>query len=54
MKSRKSYFDAYENFAVSRSEGGVLTARFHTNDKELTLVRASTEDRYDQRPAGTA
>jgi enoyl-CoA hydratase/carnithine racemase len=44
MKSRKSYFDAYENFAVSRSEGGVLTVRFHTNDKEHTFTGTTHHD----------
>jgi enoyl-CoA hydratase/carnithine racemase len=44
MESRKSYFDAYENFAVSRSEGGVLTVRFHTNDKEHTFTGTTHHD----------
>jgi enoyl-CoA hydratase/carnithine racemase len=44
MKSRKSYFDAYENFAVSRSDGGVLTVRFHTNDKEHTFTGTTHHD----------
>jgi enoyl-CoA hydratase/carnithine racemase len=44
MNSRKSYFDAYENFAVSRSEGGVLTVRFHTNDKEHTFTGTTHHD----------
>ena len=44
MESRKSYFDAYENFAVTRSEGGVLTVRFHTNDKEHTFTGTTHHD----------
>jgi len=44
MNSRESYFDAYENFALSRSEGGVLTVRFHTNDKEHTFTGTTHRD----------
>jgi enoyl-CoA hydratase/carnithine racemase len=44
MNSRKSYFDAYENFAVNRSEGGVLTVRFHTDDKEHTFTGTTHHD----------
>jgi hypothetical protein len=29
--SKSDYFDRFENLAMERDEGGVLTARFHTN-----------------------
>ena len=30
MSPTPDYFDRYENFALTRSESGVLTLRFHT------------------------
>lgn len=29
--SNPSYFDAYQNLAMSRDDDGVLTVRFHTS-----------------------
>ena len=38
MSSRQSYFDVYENFALSRSAHCVLTVRFHTNNGPITFT----------------
>jgi enoyl-CoA hydratase/carnithine racemase len=38
MKTEPSYFDAYENFALSRSAAGVLTVRFHTDGGPVTFT----------------
>ena len=32
MSSSPDYFGRYENLALTRSESGVLTLRFHTGD----------------------
>ena len=38
------YFSAYENFAIDRSESGVLTARFHTNGAEHVFTGTTHRD----------
>jgi enoyl-CoA hydratase/carnithine racemase len=38
MNAQQSYFDVYENFALSRSATGVLTVRFHTNNGPITFT----------------
>jgi enoyl-CoA hydratase/carnithine racemase len=44
VSSTPAYFDRYENFAVSRSPSGVLTARFHTDGKEHTFTGTTHHD----------
>jgi enoyl-CoA hydratase/carnithine racemase len=44
MNDMPSYFDRYENFALSRSASGVLTLRFHTGGKEHTFTGKTHHD----------
>jgi enoyl-CoA hydratase/carnithine racemase len=44
MKMQPDYFDRYENFAISRSAGGVVTVRFHTDGKEHTFTGTTHHD----------
>jgi enoyl-CoA hydratase/carnithine racemase len=38
MSTNPDYFGKYENFALCRSEGGVLTMRLHTDDGPATFT----------------
>ena len=38
------YFTRYENFAFERTDGGVLTLRFHTNGGPITFTGQTHED----------
>src|ERR1700756_5897999 len=38
MSTSPDYFDRYENLALTRSESGVLTLRFHTNGGPATFT----------------
>jgi hypothetical protein len=38
MADTPDYFDRYENFALTRSDSGVLTLRFHTNVGPVTFT----------------
>jgi enoyl-CoA hydratase/carnithine racemase len=44
MSDTPGYFDRYENFAINRSPGGVLTVRFHTEGKEHTFTGTTHHD----------
>jgi enoyl-CoA hydratase/carnithine racemase len=44
MSSSSDYFDRYENFALTRSESGVLTLRFHTNGGPVTFTGTTHSD----------
>jgi enoyl-CoA hydratase/carnithine racemase len=44
MSDPPAYFNEYENFALSRSPGGVLTVRFHTDGKEHTFTGTTHHD----------
>lgn len=44
MSSTADYFDRYENFALTRSESGVLTLRFHTNGGPATFTGTTHSD----------
>ena len=44
MSSTADYFDRYENFALTRSESGVLTLRFHTNEGPATFTGTTHSD----------
>jgi enoyl-CoA hydratase/carnithine racemase len=39
--AKPDYFDNYENFALTRSEAGVLTLRFHTDGGPMTFTGAT-------------
>ena len=42
--SNPSYFDAYENLAMSRDGSGVLTVRFHTDSGPVVFTGQTHED----------
>ena len=42
--SNPSYFDAYQNLAMSRDENGVLTLRFHTDGGPIVFTGQTHED----------
>jgi enoyl-CoA hydratase/carnithine racemase len=42
--SSPDYFDRYENFALTRSQSGVLTLRFHTNGGPATFTGTTHSD----------
>jgi enoyl-CoA hydratase/carnithine racemase len=44
MSTKPDYFDRYGNFALTRSESGVLTLRFHTNDGPATFTGKTHSD----------
>jgi enoyl-CoA hydratase/carnithine racemase len=44
MSTTPDYFDRYENFALTRSESGVLTMRFHTNGGPATFTGTTHSD----------
>jgi enoyl-CoA hydratase/carnithine racemase len=44
MNDTQTYFQRYENFAISRSPSGVLTVRFHTGGKEHTFNGTTHHD----------
>jgi enoyl-CoA hydratase/carnithine racemase len=44
MNDVPEYFDRYENFVLSRSTSGVLTARFHTGGEEHTFTGTTHHD----------
>src|SRR6201981_745874 len=44
MNEIPAYFDRYENFAISRSQSGVLPVRFHTDGKEHTFTGTTHHD----------
>ena len=44
MSDSPAYFDEYENFALSRSESGVLTVRFHTDGAEHIFTGRTHHD----------
>jgi enoyl-CoA hydratase/carnithine racemase len=44
MDNQQTYFNQYENFAISRSESGVLTVRFHTDGGEHTFTGTTHHD----------
>ena len=44
MSNTPDYFDRYENFALTRSESGVLTLRFHTNGGPVTFTGTTHSD----------
>ncbi|HEX4305673.1 MAG TPA: enoyl-CoA hydratase/isomerase family protein [Solirubrobacterales bacterium] len=44
MTDTPGYFDRYENFALTRSEGGVLTVRFHTDGGPATFTGTTHSD----------
>jgi enoyl-CoA hydratase/carnithine racemase len=44
MSTTPDYFDRYENFALTRSENGVLTLRFHTAGGPLTFTGTTHSD----------
>ena len=39
-----SYFDAYENLAMTRDGNGVLTVRFHTDGGPIVFTGRTHED----------
>ena len=47
MSTTPDYFDRYENFALMRSESGVLTLRFHTNGGPVTFTGTTHSDCRD-------
>ena len=44
MSLTPDYFDRYENFALTRSESGVLTLRFHTAGGPVTFTGTTHSD----------
>lgn len=42
--SNPTYFDAYENLAMSRDDNGVLAVRFHTNGGPIVFTGRTHED----------
>jgi enoyl-CoA hydratase/carnithine racemase len=44
MSTTSDYFDRYENFALTRSQSGVLTLRFHTNGGPATFTGTTHSD----------
>ena len=44
MSDTQAYFNRYKDFVVSRSPGGVLTVRFHTDGKEHTFTGTTHHD----------
>ena len=44
MSTTPDYFDQYENFALTRSESGVLTLRFHTDGGPVTFTGTTHSD----------
>jgi enoyl-CoA hydratase/carnithine racemase len=44
MTDTPDYFARYENFALTRSDGGVLTLRFHTNGGPVTFTGTTHSD----------
>jgi enoyl-CoA hydratase/carnithine racemase len=44
MSPTPDYFDRYENFALTRSESGVLTLRFHTGGGPVTFTGTTHSD----------
>jgi len=42
--SEPGYFSAYENFALERSGGGVLTVRFHTDGGPAVFTGTTHHD----------
>jgi enoyl-CoA hydratase/carnithine racemase len=44
MSSSPDYFDRYENLALTRSQSGVLTLRFHTNGGPVTFTGTTHSD----------
>ena len=44
MSTTPDYFDRYENFALTRSESGVLTLRFHTAGGPVTFTGTTHSD----------
>jgi enoyl-CoA hydratase/carnithine racemase len=44
MSTDPDYFDRYENLAVTRSQTGVLTLRFHTNGGPATFTGTTHSD----------
>jgi hypothetical protein len=44
MSPTPDYFDRYENFALTRSESGVLTLRFHTSGGPVTFTGTTHSD----------
>src|SRR6202008_2762102 len=38
MSTEPSYFDAYENFSLTRTSSGVVTVRLHTNGGPITFT----------------
>jgi enoyl-CoA hydratase/carnithine racemase len=44
MTTPPDYFDRYENFALTRSESGVLTLRFHANGGPATFTGTMHSD----------
>jgi len=44
MADTPDYFDRYENFALTRSDSGVLTLRFHTNGGPVTFTGTTHSD----------
>jgi enoyl-CoA hydratase/carnithine racemase len=41
MSTEPSYFNAYENFSLTRTAAGVLTVRLHTNGGPITFTGAT-------------
>ena len=41
MSTEPSYFNAYENFSLTRTSAGVLTVRLHTNGGPITFSGAT-------------
>jgi hypothetical protein len=41
MSTEPSYFNAYENFSLTRTPAGVLTVRLHTNGGPITFTGAT-------------
>jgi hypothetical protein len=41
MSTEPSYFNAYENFSLTRTAAGVLTVRLHTNGRPITFTGAT-------------
>jgi enoyl-CoA hydratase/carnithine racemase len=44
MADTPDYFDRYENFALTRSDSGVLTLRFHTDGGPVTFTGTTHSD----------
>ena len=44
MSTTPRYFDRYETFALTRSDSGVLTLRFHTNGGPVTFTGTTHSD----------